>query len=407
MFFPSKVAKLKSGLGGVADSARGVRDVIKPIIAEAKTLPGKAKVNLAQSRAAEATISTLKPAGQTAVRSGVALADVKALYTIPKSTAANLKTLVRSVQKFAAGSKTANPLEVVGKPMIQGLKTAQLKANTIGANLGKVADKLPMVTSKQVTTQVFNSLKKVRGLEGLTVSKNGVLNFKNTTLATAGTKADRMAIQKIFTDAVKTGTGKQKHLLRQELFEILGGKKSGGLQITGTQERAFEAVRKGLSNTLDDLNPTYKSLNMQFAQTISPVKQLQKLLKSAGVDDDLLNMKAGILARRITSFAKSNPEIRQILRDLDKVIGKQGTTSASIEQLQDVYNILDKYYDIAGQTSFQGQVTAGVVKAAGGKGGFSRAVDLVEGQVGKLVGETSIVKQRAIEAVLKDLGLMN
>jgi hypothetical protein len=128
----------------------------------------------------------------------------------------------------------------------------------------------------------------------------------------------------------------------------------------------------------------------------------KKLLKSTGFDDDLQNMNAGLLARRLTSFSKSNPEIRQILRDLDKVIGVNSKTALGAEKLQDLYNVLDKYYDIAGQTGFQGQVTAGVSKALD-KGGVSKLIDIAEGQVTRVLGETDIVKQKALEEILKEI----
>jgi hypothetical protein len=392
----------KTGATKTGDFLRGARDVVKPIIQEAKTLPQKARVNVAQTRATEATIKTLPKIGQTAVRSGVGLSDVKTLYQIPKNVAKNIKPLVKAVQNFASGKSKVNPLEMVGKPIIKAFKTAQSKATTIGSKLGKVSEGLGNVTTKQTFPKVFEQLKKVSGLQGLKVNSKGVLDFSGTNLASALSKADRVAIQKIFTDAIKAGTGKSKHLYRQELFNILGGKKTGLAQLTGTQENAFNAIRKGLSDVLDDLNPTYKALNAQYAKAISPINRLQKLLRSAGVDDDLLNMKAGLLARRLTSFSKSNPEIRQILRDLDKAITTKGTTLMKTEQLQDLYNVLDKYYDIAGQTGFQGQVTAGVSKALD-KGGVSKLIDIAEGQVTRVLGETDIVKQRALEEILKEI----
>lgn len=97
-----------------------------------------------------------------------------------------------------------------------------------------------------------------------------------------------------------------------------------------TQGKAFEAVRKGLADTLDDLNPTYKALS------------------------------------------------------------------------QDFYNILDKYYDIAGKTGFQGQTAAGVSKALEGAG-LSNTLGKLGSKVGEVLGETEIVKLRALEAILKDI----
>ena len=392
----------KNVVSKTKDITQGIKTVVKPLIEEGKTLIPKLKENVAQIKATESTISKLKPAAQTAVRNGVELADVNTLNNITKASVSPFKKLLKVTQDFASGKSKTNPFEVVGKPIIQGLKMAQAKATTIGQKLGNIADNLPNFSPSNLKQTVLNNLKKVRGLEGIEITPKGLLNFKNTTLATSATKAGRIDIQRIFNDAVKNGSAKSKHLLRQELFEVLGGKKKAGLQITGTQEGAFEAVRKGLSDALDSVSPQYKAVNMEYAKAFSPIQKLKKLLGTAGVDADLLDMKAGLLARRLTSFSKSNPEIRQALRDLDKVISTKGKTLLSTESLQDFYNILDKYYDIAGRTGFQGQVTAGVSKALE-KGGISRTIDLVEGQFGKLLGETDIVKQKALEELLKDI----
>lgn len=392
----------EAGANKISELTSGIRDVAKPIIEEIKTIPAKARTNVAQIRATEATLKTLPKAGETAVRSGVDLSDVKELYKMSKTVSPQYKKLVKVTQDFASGKSKTNPFEVVGKPIVQGLKKAQSNATKIGSELSSVADNLPNFSPANLKQGVFNGLKKVRGLEGLEITPKGQLNFRNTTLATAATKADRVAIQKIFNDAVKNSSAKSKHLLRQELFEVLGGKKKAGVQLTGTQEAAYEAVRKSLADALDNISPTYKALNMKYAKAISPIQKLQKLLGSAGADEDILNMKAGLLARRITSFSKSNPEIRQILRDLDSSIASKGKTLLKTEQLQDFYNILDKYYDIAGKTGFQGQVETGVTKALS-KTGASKLVDMVEGQVKGVIGETEIVKQKALEQILKEI----
>lgn len=178
------------------------------------------------------------------------------------------------------------------------------------------------------------------------------MDFKNTTLATSLTKSDRNAIQKVFTSAIKDSTGKQKHLLRQELFEILGGKKKALTNITDTQEKAFDAIRKGLSDVLEMKNPQYKALSNEYRKIIQPLSEMRRFMKSLpDATEDILDMKAGLLARRLTSNAQSNPQIRQMLRNLDKATG--GKTADSVEAMQDLYNILDKYYNIAGKTGFK------------------------------------------------------
>jgi hypothetical protein len=80
------------------------------------------------------------------------------------------------------------------------------------------------------------------------------------------------------------------------------------------------------------------------------MRRFMKTLPDA--TEDILDMQAGLLARRLTGNAQSNPQIRNILKMLDKATGKTGTKD-SVEALQDLYNIFDKYYSIAGKTGFQ------------------------------------------------------
>jgi hypothetical protein len=374
------------GKNVVTDTATGVVDF-------AKRIP----VNVAESQAQKESIKALgSKTLQKAAREGVDVLDLQDMKKIPKPERPILKKLADTVKDFAEGKSKNNPFEVVGKPMVQGLKLAQSKATSIGQKIGQIADNLPNFSPADLKQNVFNNLKAVRGLEGIELTKNGLLNFKNTTLATAATKADRIAIQKIFNDAVKNGSSKSKHLLRQELFEVLGGKKKAGLQITGTQEGAYEAVRKGIADSLENVSPQYKALNMEYAKAISPIQKLKKLLGTAGVDEDILKMKAGLLARRLTSTAKSNPEIRQILRDLDRVISTKGKTLLSTERLQDFYNILNKYYDIAPKTGFQNLVKEGVDAGTSVLG--------MAKQIGaKFAGKSQAVRQKAFEDALKEL----
>jgi hypothetical protein len=79
---------VNKGIGSTKEFVSGVGDIVKPIISEIKTLPQKARINVAQAKATEATIKSLPKTGQTAVRSGVELSDVKSLYKLPKTQAA-------------------------------------------------------------------------------------------------------------------------------------------------------------------------------------------------------------------------------------------------------------------------------------------------------------------------------
>jgi hypothetical protein len=380
----------------IGDMTEGVRAVGGEIVEGVSRIPSRVAVNVAEKQATRQAIQSLPTrTAKEAVQEGVDIRDVQEMSKIDKTFKEPARKLVKVVQDFSSGASKTNPIEVVGKPIVNRIKQLESARGQIGQKLGEVAGTLGKVSKQEVLDPVFTSLKKVPGLSGIKINKKGLLDFTDTVLTTAETKADRVAIQKIFNDAVKSGTGKSKHLLRQELFEVLGGKKKALTNLTDTQEKAYEAIRKGLSNVLDTKNSTYKTLNQEFARVAQPLSEIRKFMKNTvGATEDILDMQAGLLARRLTSNAQSNPQIRAILKAMDSATKVKGKAQLSVEKLQDFYNILDKYYDIAGKTGFQGQVKAGVEK------GIPEAI---MGAVRDVAGSTNATRTKALENLLNDL----
>jgi len=373
---------------------RKTQDVVEPMIGGVKQIPNRIATNIAEKKSLETTIKTLPTqVAQTAARNGIDPRDVKMVYNIADDYKPQVKDLLNSAKKLVAGEKV-DPIEVVGKPITARISEMNKQATKIGQELGTIANDMGRVSSKEAQDFVFNSLKKVPGLQGITIGKNGTLNFANTTLATSLSTSERKTIQGIFNEAIKAGTGKQKHLLRQELFEILGGKKKGMQVLTDTQDKAYEAVRRGLSDLLDTKKASYKALNQKYAKTIQPISELRRMLKVGTkigndvINEDIIDMSAGLLARRLSSNAISSSQVRSILRQM----GIEG----QIDTLQDMYNILDRYYDLSRGTTLQKQVQLGVEKAGGIKGA-------IEETVRGLAGETPAVQRTALENIFAEI----
>ena len=389
--------QVTSGIGNMTSRAKESTSIITENF---KRIPSRMATNIGEKQIAEQAIKSLpRKTAQTAVRDGVDIADVKTIgdSLIPENKG-YVKELLDSVKKYSSGDKKLNPIEVVGRPLTVKLKALDSEASKVGKELGDVANNLGVVTKKELVQPVFNSLKKISGLEDLKLGINGKLNFKNTILESIESASDRKAIQSIFSQATKWGNGKNKHLLRQNLFDILGGKKRALTELTKTKEEAYEAVRKGLANVLGGKNSKYKTLNQKYAKIVDPLSKMRRMMKDSGfVDQDILDMKGGLLARRLTSNAGSNPEIESILRAIDGLVPKgiKGA-DANIEQLQNLYNVLNKYYDIAPATGFQGQTT----RALESSGGLSGA--LLD-RVNKIAGGTPAVRQKALENLLNEL----
>jgi hypothetical protein len=396
----SGVAKGIQGVGKVAkettealaEGATQVAQGIKPLTEGITAIPRRVAANVAEKQATEKVIQSLpSKVAQVAARDGVDIADINIVSKLPKQGVKQYDDLLNSAKKFAAGESQIDPIEQVGKPLVAQLKKADAERKIIGKQLGEVADNLGMVTKPELETSVFANLKGTKGLEGLKV-KNGKLDFSETVIA--NTPADQKAVQQAFTNATKWGNGKKAHLYRQELFETLGGKKRSLEMMTDTQEKALEAVRKGLSDVLETKNPQYKTLSNQYRSLIQPLQEMRKLSKTLdpNATDDVLDLSAGLLARRLTSNAASNPRIREALRMLDSATTAKGTAKLSTENLMDLYNVLGKYYDIAAKTGFKGQIESVA-------GPLETAMSAIKG----VAGSTPAVRQKALENLLKEL----
>jgi len=382
----------------VMKTAKGAVDTVKNIADPITSVPRRVATNVATKMDAEKAIKELpSKIAQRAVRDDIDIVDVKNLYTIPKEQGPALKKLAENVKQFEVGATKSNPLEAVGKPIVNRLKELDAKRSEVGKKLGSIADGLGDVNQIELEPVVLSKLQDLGGMDGLRLSKSGELDFSNTNLASELSKSDQVAIQKAFTEAVKDGSGKSKHLLRQELFEILGGKKKSLANITDTQERAYEAIRSALSDVLDTKNDSYKALNSEYRQIVTPLNEMRKFMKGLeGADEDILEMSAGLLARRLASNSATNPRLQLILRNLDNATKVKGKSSLQTKELIDFYNILEKYYDIAPKAGFQGQITAGIEKAGNLQG-------VIMDKLKDVAGRSNPVRQKALEDLLEEL----
>lgn len=377
--------------------AVGTKDVAEMALRGAERIPTRVATNVAEKKATLETIKSLpSKVARNAAQDGVAVDDIKTIANLPADNKSSLKTLATVAKNFSEGTSKINPIEEVGKPIINRIKELDSARSIIGKKLGNAANNIGDLSEKELTDSVMGSLEKVPGLQGIKrgISDEGLLDFSNTNLATSLSEADRGSIQKAFIEATRPGSGQSKHLLRQEIFEILGGKKKSLSNITDTQEKAYQAIRNGLSNVLESKDAQYKVLSNDYRKVVQPLSDMRRFMKSVnGADEDILDMTAGLLARRLTSNAQSNPQIRQILRAMDEATKVKGKAKLSVESLQDFYNILDKYYNIAGKTTFQGQITAGLEKSDSIKGAL---MNTVKG----FAGSTDAVKRKALENLI-------
>lgn len=334
---------------------------------------------------------TTKKVVRNAVNNGIDIRDVGTLARVSKGKAKPLAKELFETAKRVAKGEDLDLAQIVGRPAIQSLNVAKTKLKTLGSELGDVANTLPKVTRQETTQAVFNKLKKVPGLSGLKLTKNGRLDFSDTVLTLAESASDRRAIESLFVQATRTGSGSAKHKLRQEMFEILGGKKKSLTNMTETQDKAIEAIRSGLSDILGSKNAKYKLLSNEYRKLVEPINALNRKLKATPDEElDILETTAGDLARRLTSNAPSRNEIEKLFR----AIG----ASEEVKDMQDVLNVLTKYLDVSQKTSM-----LGISETALDKSLPTNILEIAGKVVQSNVGRTPAVQQEALEKLFKEL----
>ena len=272
------------------------------------------------------------------------------------------------------------------------------------------------VKYNELEKNVLGRLQKVSGLRGLKVVDrldelgNKVLDtkgdpikdldFSETTLMSRANKAEREAIQTAFEEATRSGTGVSKHLYRQELFEILDGKKKSLSTLTDTQEKALDAIRGGLSDVLESKNKGYKDLSNQYRKIVQPLADLRKLAKNIDPNNstDILDEASGNLARRLTSNAASKVQIKKVLQQLDEATSEKGATLRETQDLMDAYNVVSKYYNIAGGTSLEGINMRSMMKSLKMSGVSDRVLEILD----EYGGTTSAVKRQKLNDLLTE-----
>jgi len=376
----------------VKDSTSGIVDFVRPTIDAVRNAPSNIKTNIEASKVYQESVNKLPQTAQNAVKKGVDIEDLTKTLSVDKAQKPALGKLYTGVKDFVSGKSKLNPIEAVGKPVVTRFNILKNQIKGLGTQLDEVAEGLKgkVVKGRQsVVDTVDETLAKI----GISKTDEG-LDFVGSNLEGLG--ADEKIIGNIYRRIQESTDANDLHRLKKYIDNNVNfGKTSGGF--TGEAESLIKGWRKTIDGRLDLEFPDYNKVNTELAKRLKPINDFKKHMKSAtGLDEDLMNMSAGQLMRRIASNVRSNPEIRQVLRDLDNATKVKGKVSGNIEALVDFYATLEKYYpEIVGKNTLQGQFK-NALETSGG------IVDKVTGAVKSVAGQSEAVKRKAITDFFDD-----
>jgi hypothetical protein len=373
--------------------AEGTVGVIQSTAQKARKVPKNIATNVAETRRIEADIKTLPKLAQESVRQGVDITDAKDILKITPKAKPAVQKLWNATKSFIDGKSELNPITAVGKPVVARLNKLKGQTDLLNEKLTQVAQGLKGRTVRgkdELVSVVNNSLETL----GIRPKKTG-LNFVGSDLEGIG---GNTLIENVYKRLISSKDAYDLHRLKKFIdSNVEFGKRAEGL--TGLSERLLKTWRKNIDGLLDNNFKSYNSVNTKLAEKISPLNDLRKYLRTAEdvLDEDLLDLDVGMLMQRIASNLRSNPALRQTLRNLDKASGVKGTLSGEIDTLVNFYSKLQDYFpEIVNKQSFRGQVTRGIQDAKG----ISEAV---VGAVKDLAGQTDVVKKKAFRDLLDKL----
>lgn len=389
--------------GGVTS---GVKDIVSGTVGDASDAisraPANLKTNLDAAVASRKLAESAPEEIQSAVKSGLAPRDAKLIHSATPEERDIFSKMLSEAKGYESDRGAFDPASVGGSHLQGRIGEAKALADSVGGELGTISSQFSGVEVPGATESVISRLQKVPGLKGVKLTDQGGLDFSRTTLASKLNAGDAAQIDTAFKH-FQGGDAEALHNFRQELFEYLGGKKKANVQTTDTVDKALEAIRGGLGDAIGGVSPEYKALNQKYAQIADPLMRLKKFYRGLeGASDDVLDERAGVLMRRLTSNAPSGQELKASIEKLDSILAENGSKSnVSLQKIQDFQNALERYYDISKDTGFAGQTGVGLSRASSG---LNRIIDPALDILFKNASNTPAVKQKALEELLSSGG---
>jgi hypothetical protein len=328
-----------------------------------------------------------------AVGEGIPVGEATFIANASPTEKTFFKRMVDDAEGYVAGNKDLDPAAAAGEAFQARLKNADSLRQKWGEELGEMVKGLKAQEIPNVTDDVVSSMRRVPGLEDIRLLDDGTLDFSKTTLST------NQSAQNLINTRFKSIAGRDGlnlHRLRQEIFELLGGKQKAGVEITATEEKALNAMSSGLSEVLGNSNNQYRSLNEKYARIAQPLMRLNKFYKNLpDASDDLLNESSAILMRRLTGRSMSGVEMKNAIALIDKELAEVGIKSdINLTNIQEFVNLLDEVYGTTKKTGLAGQVELGTRGVRG----------MIEGAAGKVMeaaGQSEFTKREAIKSLLQ------
>lgn len=383
----------------------GVKENVLATYNKLKGARANSAINAQEKKIFRENFAKLDPVSQSSIRKGLLPRDVDLIKSSnPAQTNLNKKILTAAEEyEKLRGKSGSRPSAVVGEEFRKRITALKEGLGTANKELDEVVGSLKgqKLNTEETMKKVFQRLSEKEGLQGLTLNPDGTLNFARTTLSSKGSTSARKNVQAVFDDLIERADDPESmHLFRKELFEDLGGKKSSGIQLGKTEEEAVNAIRQGMADAIADVAPAYKDKNIRIAELLGFERRIRKLFgEGKPGSEDIFDAKAGSILRRLTSEAASGQDIAQVLQEVEQSLQNYGVKfDTNLTQTQEFLNLLNRYFDIASDTSLLGIIKTSLPL------GKAELLQKVVNLVGENIQPTDATAKQAIKEMLEGAG---
>lgn len=312
-----------------------------------------------------------------------------------------------------------DPTAVAARPILEQVSHIKNTRKAAGAKLDAAVKAMP---KKPVAiTEQRNGLFSWLGENGVTVKKNGALNFGQSKFRTSASNGDRMILQELadefrprtldkFAPGQIHKTPEEIRTLRQALREIVENKARSGEPLSNSIENLIDGLRAELNKPLVALSRDYAEANKNYAVTSEALTDYYKFLgkRFYNSTDELADMRIQeVLGRLVSNVPAVTASVLDKLKNAAKQTGMQLDDGADVRRLLYADEMINDAFGLTSPRSFQGGIERGVQNVAEGMDTVGNVASAATGRPGGLIAQAighfgKITPEKRIK-VLRDL----
>lgn len=327
------------------------------------------------------------------------VAAIKGSSPVDRRVMLKMTNIMERGKQNAKYAATNRPSDVVGDTLMQRFSVIRNANKQAGEKLDSVANTLKRKPANidPAVNGFVDDLSKM----GVSFNDDMTLNYSRSDIEGLG--GPQKIINHIFDRLSKVRDAHDAHRLKRFIDEQVSyGKQAEGL--TGKSEGILKSLRRNIDGALDEAYPKYNDVNTKYSDTIKALDTFQSI---AGKKMDLTGENAekavGTLLRRILSNTQSRVNILDSVNEIDGVAKKYGGKFNDDLITQLLYaDELDRVFGPVARTSFQGQISQAIERAAQGKAGpTAMAMETVGKTVEKARGINNENALKSIKELLR------